>query len=94
MERCEKCDCKDLYREKVFPKKWGIAILLVAIVASFWTYGLSLIGAAILDALIHKFIPSRLVCYRCRAVYTGVPIPTVTKGFDHHLSELYRYGQP
>lgn len=93
MELCPKCDCKDFYAEKAFPKKIGIGILLVAIMASFWTYGLSLIGAAVLDGLISLFVPARLVCYRCRVVFADVPVPKGTKGFDHHIAELYNYGK-
>ena len=93
MEICPKCDCKDFYIEKAFPKPLGLIIVGIAILASFWTYGLSLIGAAILDGLIYKLVPNRLVCYRCRAVFSKVKETAGVKGFDHHLAELYHYGQ-
>ncbi len=93
MEICPQCDCKDFYVEKHFPRVVGLGIVGVAIIASFWTYGLSLIGAAILDGLLFKFVPNQLVCYRCRTVYRDVPIPRQLNGFDRHVAELYDYGK-
>ena len=90
MKNCPDCGCPDLYKEKNFPKPLGLFILIVGIVTSFWTYGLSLIGIAIIDGLIYLIVPDQLVCYRCRRVYRDIPIPKDRKGFDHHQAELYR----
>ena len=89
---CPQCQCPDLYKEKAFPKKLGLSILGVAVLFSFWTYHISLLVAAVIDALIYKFVPQRAVCYRCRHTVTGLEIPVAVKGFDHHTNELYRYG--
>ena len=90
---CPQCQCQDFYKEQRFPKKTGIAILAVAAILSFWTYHISLIVAAIIDALIYKFVPTQLVCYRCRAVYRNWPLPPSIQVFDRHTAELYDYGK-
>lgn len=92
LSACTACGCEDFYVEKNFPKKIGISIIAVAAVLSFWTYHISLIVAAIIDALIYKFVASQLVCYRCRTVYRDTPIPSDVVAYDLHKAELYNYG--
>ena len=90
---CPQCGARDMYKEKAFPKKIGIAIVIVAVILSFWTYNLSLLAAAAIDGVIYLFVPFRLICYQCRQVYKDVPIPEQIKGYDHHTAELYNYGK-
>jgi len=92
IDPCPKCECKDFYVEKAFPKKIGLTIIAVAVVLSFWTYHISLIVAAIIDALIYKFVGNQMVCYRCRTIYKDRAIPSTLKPFDRHTAELYDYG--
>ncbi len=90
---CTDCGCKDYYRDKRFPRKIGVSIFIIAVILSFWTYHISLIVAAIIDALIYKFVPTQLICYRCRKIYRDLPISEKIKDFDHHVADLYNYGQ-
>lgn len=92
IESCPSCNAKDLYRQKDFPRKIAIPIVVIAAVAVPWTYGFSLITAALIDFALYRFVPSMLVCYRCRAEYRGFKINPAYKEFDRHLDELYRYG--
>jgi len=90
---CPDCGCRHYYREKRFPRKIGISIIVLAAILSFWTYHLSLIAAALIDALIYKLVPTQLTCYRCRKVYPDWPVPDVVKPFDRHVADLYSYGR-
>jgi hypothetical protein len=90
---CPDCHCPDLYKEKKFPKKIGLTIIGIAIVASFWTYNLSLLVAALIDILIYAFIPWQVVCYRCKKVFKLKPIPQEIRIHSHHTAELYQYGK-
>lgn len=90
---CPNCGARDMYKEKAFPKKIGMAIVGIAIILSFWTYNLSLVAAALIDGIIYLFVPFRLICYQCHQVYKDVPIAKQIKVFDHHTAELYNYGK-
>lgn len=92
-EACPHCGAKDFYKEKAFPKKVGLAIVGVAVLASFWTYNLSLIAAALIDGLIYLLVPNQLVCYQCRRVYKVGKLGKAIGSFDHHMAELYNYGK-
>ncbi len=87
---CPECQCPDVYKEKRFPKKLGIAVILVAAVTSFWTYNLSWIGAIIIDGVLFLVVPTQLVCYRCKMIFRDVEIPKEIKVHNHHKAEKYR----
>ncbi|MBI2980705.1 MAG: hypothetical protein HYY44_00050, partial [Deltaproteobacteria bacterium] len=91
--QCRTCNAKDLYLQKDFPRKIAISIVAIGIIASFWTYGLSLLVVALIDFLLFRRVKWMTVCYRCRSEYRGTPINPAHKEFDRHLDELYRHGQ-
>lgn len=89
---CRACEAKDLYLQKKFPRKIGIPIVMLGIISSFWTYGLSLIVVALIDLVLYQVTPWMMVCYRCHAEYRGFAKNPAQKEFDRHTDELYRYG--
>ncbi|MBI1909663.1 MAG: hypothetical protein HYS22_05795 [Deltaproteobacteria bacterium] len=89
---CRDCGAKDLYLQKTFPRKIGIPIVVIGIIASFWTYGLSLLVVALIDFIFFHLSPWMLVCYRCHAEHRGFAQGLNFKEFDRHTDELYRYG--
>jgi len=92
IENCPSCGAKDLFIQKDFPRKIAIPIVIIAAVLVPWTYGLSLIVAALIDFIIYRRTKWMSVCYKCRAEYRDQPINPAHKEFDRHLDELYRYG--
>ncbi|HSA60046.1 MAG TPA: hypothetical protein VLJ37_10225 [bacterium] len=92
IDLCLSCGAKDLYLQKDFPRKIAIPIVVVAAILVPWTYGASLIVAAIIDFIIYRRTQWMTVCYKCRAEYRGFTPNPAHKEFDRHLDELYRYG--
>lgn len=88
---CPSCGAKDLYRQKDFPRKIAIPIVIVAAILVPWTYGISLIVAAVIDFIIYRKTSWMTVCYKCRAEYRGFPINPSHEEFDRHTDELYKY---
>lgn len=89
---CRACGAKDLYLQKDFPRKIAIPVVVVAALLVPWTYGASLIVAAVIDFIIFRKTKWMSVCYKCRAEYRGFRNNPKHKEFDRHLDELYRYG--
>lgn len=96
--RCPLCGCDDIWRQKDFPPRLGVAIVaLGAILSSIaWSqympelaFGILLAFAAI-DLLLYLFLPDVLVCYRCSARYRDVPHMERYEHFDLETAEKYR----
>ncbi|HEX5038065.1 MAG TPA: hypothetical protein VFX30_12980 [bacterium] len=94
LDSCRSCGAKDLYLQKDFPRKIAIPIVIVAALLVPWTYGASLIVAAVIDFVIFRKTKWMSVCYKCRVEYRGFRNNPKHKEFDRHLDELYRYGEP
>ncbi|MBI2082496.1 MAG: hypothetical protein HYT76_02910 [Deltaproteobacteria bacterium] len=89
---CPSCSAKDLYLQKDFPRKIAISIVVIGIITSFWTYGISLLVVALIDFILFRRVKWMTVCYKCRSEYRGYKPNPAHKEFDRHLDELYRYG--
>lgn len=85
VDRCCRCgavEASDFWAHKDFPKAWGLGIVVVAAVLAFWTYGASLLVAAILDAILYRRLAWATVCYRCKTEYRGIPRDPAHGDFD------------
>src|SRR5436190_19477452 len=96
---CPKCGCREMFVRKGFPQKLGLAVVVIAAVAflyfaasrySFYLGALILVAAAVIDALLHLFVPKITVCYRCRAEFRDQPINPQHEGFNLAVGEKYR----
>lgn len=95
---CLVCDNHELYKKKDFPHTLGMAILVVACVMSFFTYGLYekwltwalLIGTALFDGLLYLWVGDAIVCYRCDSHYRGFQSSDCHKPFELTIGERYR----
>jgi hypothetical protein len=95
---CAICGCHELYKKKDFPHKLGMAILIVACIASsistlfyqwYLTWGI-LIGSAAFDGILYLLVKDAIVCYRCQAHYRGVPASAQHQPFELTIFERYR----
>jgi hypothetical protein len=95
---CVLCGTRDLYRKKDFPHRLGMAILILACVLSFITYGWYewwltwsiLLGTALFDGLLYLLVGDVVVCYRCQTQHRRfVPHPS-QQPFDLGVNERYR----
>jgi DNA-directed RNA polymerase subunit RPC12/RpoP len=98
ISECLVCGNRELYKKKDFPHGLGMAILVVACVISFITYGwyekwltwAILIGTAVFDGLLYLLVGDAAVCYRCHAHYRSIPKASGLAPFDLGTAERYR----
>ncbi len=96
---CAVCGNHELYRKKDFPHGLGMAILVLASLATVVTYWLYhqwltwgiLIGTALFDGLLYLWVGDVVVCYRCGAHFRGY-VPNPGHG-PHELTTAERYRQ-
>jgi len=89
---CLSCGHGELYTRRDFPRPLGIAIVVVAAVLAPFTWYLSLVGAALLDALLYTVAPSVVVCYVCGARHRGFPTSPRHPRYDLTIAERLRFG--
>lgn len=88
-DKCPVCQTRQFYIQKDFNQALGCAIMAVGIVLVPKTYGLSLPLFALIDWLLHKRVPTIIVCYRCASEFRGIPPPEHLKPFMHHIGMKY-----
>jgi hypothetical protein len=92
LQGCLACGHPELYTRRDFPRRLGLAIVILAAVLAPFTYYLSLLAAALVDALLYRFGRTVVVCYCCEAVHAGfVPRPRHPR-YDLGVAERLRYG--
>ena len=93
-DRCPVCEARQFYIQKDFNQALGCAVMLVGIVLVPWTYGLSLPVFAAVDWILHKKVPTLVVCYQCLSEFRGFKIPEHFKPFMHHIGARYEAQKP
>jgi hypothetical protein len=91
IDRCAACDHDQLYFQKDFNRKTGIALVVLGAAFVPWTI-LPLVGVTILDYIIWKVVKDVIVCYQCQAVHRGYAIPPAIKPFDLVVHDRHVYG--
>jgi hypothetical protein len=95
---CCACGCGDLWRQKDFPQRIGLSLVVVAAVLSTMAWAnhqpeLSigiLMAFALGDLLLYTFMKDMLVCYRCGARHRKTEIDAAHPGFNLETNERYR----
>jgi hypothetical protein len=87
--RCLACGGTQLYVQRDFNQKAGLAVVVLGAVLAPFTYYLSLVAAAAVDAGLYLLLPEITVCYRCHAHYRGFARNPAHQAFDLHLAEQY-----
>jgi hypothetical protein len=90
VDRCPACDGKELYVQRDFNQKAGLAIVIVgAVLAPFTPFYSSLIVATLVDAALYLVLPEITICYRCHAHFRGFARNPKHHAFDLHTAEQY-----
>jgi hypothetical protein len=92
IDHCAACGHAELYFQKDFNRKTGIALVVVGSIFVPWTYGLSLLGVTILDYIVWRLVKDVIVCYECQAVHRGYPANPAIKPFDLVIHDRHVYG--
>ncbi len=90
MDRCPVCRIGELYVQKDFNVRLGIAIVVLAAVLAYWTWGISLVLAVALDWVLYRIWPEVVICYYCQAHYRGLPNARSYPEFDLLKHDTYR----
>jgi len=97
-DECLVCGCDDLWRQKNFPPKLGLAFVAVGAIIStifwarmepLWAIGV-LMAFALVDFLLYRLMPDVLVCYGCHAYHRWDEIDETHPKFDLEIAERYR----
>jgi hypothetical protein len=90
VDRCPACDGVQLYVQRDFNQRAGLAIVVVgALLAPFTPYYASLYAAALIDTALYVLLPEITICYRCHAHFRGFRRNPQHQAFDLHLAEQY-----
>lgn len=92
VDRCPACDGVQLYVQRDFNQKAGLAVVVVGALLAPFTYYVSLVVAALIDAGLYILLPEITVCYRCHAHFRGFARNPQHQAFDLHIAE--QYGKP
>jgi hypothetical protein len=96
--KCLVCGCHDLWRQKDFPQRLGVAMVALGAVLSTiawaWYMPLTALGVllafALVDLLLFTFMKDVLVCYRCHARYRDAILEEDHPRFNLETAERYR----
>jgi hypothetical protein len=87
---CLACGGRELYVQRDFNQRAGLAIVVVgAVLAPFTPYYSSLLVAALIDAGLYAMLPEIAICYRCKAHYRRFRRNPEHQPFDLHVEEKY-----
>lgn len=87
---CPACQGTQLYVQRDFNQKAGLAIVVLgALLAPFTPFYASLWAAAALDAALYALLPEIAICYRCQAHFRGFRRNPAHLPFDLHMAEQY-----
>lgn len=92
IDRCAACAHEQLYFQKDFNRRTGIALVVVGAVFVPWTYGISLLAVTILDYIVWRVVKDVIVCYECQAVHRGYPANPALQPFDLVIHDRHVYG--
>jgi hypothetical protein len=88
LKRCAICAGERFYTQRDFNQRIGCLIAGIGAALSPFTYGISLLACLALDAGLYFLLSQATLCYRCGAIYRGVP-PNPNHGpFDLHVAEV------
>lgn len=102
VSKCGGCGDGCFYVQKDFSRMLGCAIffgtILVSVVVAVvwqWIWWMVVLAAATLfDAVLYGLLPRVTVCYRCKAIYRGVPINPAHGPFDLATAEKFDADSP
>ena len=87
---CAICRCRDLYIQKDFNRKLGLAIVVLGAVLAPFTKLISLLVCALIDLVLYLALPVITVCYRCHSIYRGFGKNPDHDGFNLGINDRYR----
>ena len=95
VDACPACGGRQLYVQRDFNQRAGLAIVVLGgVLAPFTPFYSSLVVAVLIDAGLYLLLPEITVCYRCHAHFRGFRRNPAHAPFDLHLAEQYEVHRP
>ena len=92
--QCPHCGADHIYKQKDFNRTLGVGLLIVGILLSFFTYGISLLLVTLLDWWLYKKVGWVGCCYLCHSQFRENPNINNLESFDLELYDYYRNLKP
>lgn len=96
VDQCAVCGNRELFNRKDFPQRVGLAVVVIAGLASLYHLGsnfplaYAILGAAmVFDFVLYLMIGKVTTCYACRAQYRKLKLNPAHDNFDLPTSEKY-----
>ena len=90
LERCPVCNGYEYYRQRDFNRRLGVALVILGALLAWPTRGLSLLVVALIDLGLYALLPRITICYRCEAIFRGLPVGAGGGDFDLATADKYR----
>ncbi len=83
LDHCLICNSERMFQQKAFNRNLGLGIVVVGVILSFWTYGISLLVVALIDLILYLSLKPMAVCYQCDAEFRGFHNAPRFKLYNH-----------
>ena len=90
LDQCPVCGAQHLYQQKDFNRKIGVLLVVVGVLFAYWTYGVSLLLAALFDFVLYRAVPYVGLCYKCHAQFRKSELVASLPHFNLSLFDYYK----
>ena len=92
-DACPVCGSTDLYQQRDFNRRVGLALAAAGLLSGPFTHWISTVAFVVLDAVLYLVVPVVAVCYACEAQQRGVAKEFLPEKFDIAIHDVYRFGK-
>jgi hypothetical protein len=90
---CPVCGSTDVYQQRDFNRRVGIALVAMGVVTGPFTHWISTVAFVVLDAALYLLVSPVAICYACEAQVRGFDRAKSPPAFDIAVHDLYRFGK-
>ncbi len=90
LDQCPCCGAAHLYKIRDFNRRLGIALIVLGVLGSYWTYGLTLVFVTLLDFGLSKFVGKVGLCYKCQTQFRKDQSIATLADFSLNLHDYYQ----
>lgn len=91
LKECPVCSRQDFFKQKDFNRKVGVALFVIAAIASIWTYGISLVVLWLMDLFLFRKLALVAICYKCQTNFRKLTNMADIRDFDHEMNDRIVY---
>jgi hypothetical protein len=92
-DRCPVCGSPDMYQQRDFNRKLGVALVAAGVLTGPFTQWISTLAFVGADALLYVLVPPVAICYACEAQQRGFEKAKGPRPFDIAIHDAYRFGK-